>query len=159
MISRSNRLRILSDSTWFLFWETQIFHVYKTVYSPHESVFGWCQIVTMNFYLSIYQSLKSFLNFLTNKIDVSTNDEKNTINSFVKNSSRYFLNNFNSIIDKLYIDSNENILFFVFIAWFCESCSSNLFTLTLSKTFAKSLYFLKIFFNNFIIVLIMKIIH
>jgi hypothetical protein len=53
MISRSNRLRILSDSTWFLFWKTQIVHEYKTVYSPHESVFDWCQIETMNFYLSI----------------------------------------------------------------------------------------------------------
>jgi hypothetical protein len=57
MISRSNRLRISNDSTWFLFWKTQIFHVYKTVYSPHESVFDWCQIETMNFYLSIYQSI------------------------------------------------------------------------------------------------------
>jgi hypothetical protein len=51
MISRSNRLRTSNDSTWFLFWEIQIFHVYKTVYSSHESVFDWCQIETMNFYL------------------------------------------------------------------------------------------------------------
>jgi hypothetical protein len=54
MISRSNRLRISSDSTWFLFWETQIFHTHKTVYSSHQSIFDWCQIETMNFYLSIY---------------------------------------------------------------------------------------------------------
>ncbi len=52
MISCSSRLRITNDSTWFLFWETQIFHVYKTVYSSHDSVFDWCQIEIMNFYLS-----------------------------------------------------------------------------------------------------------
>jgi hypothetical protein len=39
MILRSSRLRISGDSTWFLFWETQIFYVYKTAYSPHESAF------------------------------------------------------------------------------------------------------------------------
>jgi hypothetical protein len=100
--------------------------------------------------------LKSFFDFLTNKIDASTNDEESTINSFVKNSSKYFLNSLNSIIDKLYIDSNENILFFVFIAWFCESCLSNLLILILSKTFAKFLYFSRIFFNDFIIISMMS---
>jgi hypothetical protein len=54
MISRPDRLRILGGSTWFLSWGTQVFHVYKTVYSPHGPAFGWCQIGTMNFYLSIY---------------------------------------------------------------------------------------------------------
>ncbi len=93
---------------------------------------------------------------MTNKIDASTNDEKNTINSFVKNSSNYFLNSSNSIIDKLYTDSNENILSFVSIAWFCESCSNNLLTLILSKTFAKSFHFLRIFFDDFIIVSMMN---
>jgi hypothetical protein len=43
LVLRSSRLRISNDSTWFSFWKTQIFHVYKTVYSPHESVFDWCQ--------------------------------------------------------------------------------------------------------------------
>jgi hypothetical protein len=64
MISRSNCLRIWSDSTWFLFWETQIFHVYKTVYSPHKPVFDWCQIETMNFYLSNHNTTFAFRRFI-----------------------------------------------------------------------------------------------
>jgi hypothetical protein len=65
MISRSNCLRISNDSIWFLFWETQIFHVYKTVYSPHESVFDWCQIETMNFYLVYLFYIKLLIQTIT----------------------------------------------------------------------------------------------
>jgi hypothetical protein len=74
MISRSNRLRISSDSIWFLFWEIQIFHVYKTVYSSHESVFDWCQIETMNFYLFIYQNSNVLKNDEKMK-EVKSNDQ------------------------------------------------------------------------------------